>query len=95
MIDLEQSFYYPLQLDLDLDRGIWDKETFDVEKGGGEEGWEPSLWLLGPLCASWPFTRPLLPAVVRPACREGSLYSGSSLGEKGPGALRSNSPQPH
>ncbi|XP_019343728.2 evolutionarily conserved signaling intermediate in Toll pathway, mitochondrial [Alligator mississippiensis] len=32
VIDLEQSFYYPLQLDLDLDRGIWDKETFDVEK---------------------------------------------------------------
>ncbi|XP_074835979.1 evolutionarily conserved signaling intermediate in Toll pathway, mitochondrial [Carettochelys insculpta] len=31
-IDLERNFYYPMHLDVDLDRDIWDEEEFDVDE---------------------------------------------------------------
>lgn len=36
--DPERSLYYPLHLDLDLERGPWDDDDFDVEEGkvGGQ-----------------------------------------------------------
>lgn len=39
--DPERSLYYPLYLDLDLERGPWDDDDFDVEEGkarGGSQG---------------------------------------------------------
>nr|XP_006124812.2 evolutionarily conserved signaling intermediate in Toll pathway, mitochondrial [Pelodiscus sinensis] len=36
MLDSERNFYYPMHLDLDLDRGPWDDEEFDVDEA--EEG---------------------------------------------------------
>ncbi|NWQ72606.1 ECSIT protein, partial [Neopipo cinnamomea] len=31
-LDPERSFYFPLELDLDLERGPWDDEEFDVDE---------------------------------------------------------------
>ncbi|NXY91602.1 ECSIT protein, partial [Alcedo cyanopectus] len=31
-LDPERSFYFPLHLDLDLERGPWDDEEFDVDE---------------------------------------------------------------
>lgn len=33
--DPERSLYYPLSLDLDLERGPWDDDEFDVDEGMG------------------------------------------------------------
>ncbi|NWR39918.1 ECSIT protein, partial [Tachuris rubrigastra] len=30
--DPERSFYFPLELDLDLERGPWDDDEFDVDE---------------------------------------------------------------
>ncbi|NXV04652.1 ECSIT protein, partial [Cettia cetti] len=31
-LDPERSFYFPLHLELDLERGPWDEEEFDVDE---------------------------------------------------------------
>lgn len=35
--DPERCFFYPLQLDLDLERDLGEEETFDVEDGKGSD----------------------------------------------------------
>ncbi|XP_021238645.1 evolutionarily conserved signaling intermediate in Toll pathway, mitochondrial isoform X2 [Numida meleagris] len=35
--DPERSLYYPLYLDLDLERGPWDDDEFDVDEGAGDQ----------------------------------------------------------
>ncbi|NWS50958.1 ECSIT protein, partial [Probosciger aterrimus] len=37
-LDPERSFYYPLYLDLDLERGPWDDDDFDIDEGTGLGG---------------------------------------------------------
>lgn len=58
--DPERSLYYPLYLDLDLERGPWDDDEFDVDEGkvlGGGGG----------MAATWsPFLPPLSALPQRP-----------------------------
>ncbi|NXY52261.1 ECSIT protein, partial [Ceuthmochares aereus] len=66
-LDPERSLYYPLQLDLDLERGPWDDDEFDVDEGkarGGSAGGGGK-----PLCAP--------PSLVSPplAVEEGPVFA--------------------
>ncbi|NXX37355.1 ECSIT protein, partial [Nicator chloris] len=56
--DPERSFYFPLHLELDLERGPWDDEDFHVDEG---EGRLVSGGVSGVGCA--PLTPPHPPAV--------------------------------
>ncbi|NXB69747.1 ECSIT protein, partial [Donacobius atricapilla] len=59
--DPERSFYFPLHLELELERGPWDDEDFDVEEGevwgvrwGGSGGWISALQRQNPALANTP-----------------------------------------
>ncbi|NXQ61027.1 ECSIT protein, partial [Anthoscopus minutus] len=63
--DPERSFYFPLDLGLDLERGPWDNEDFDVDEG--EFWWV--FWGGGCLC------RPPLSLLPLSAVEEGPVFA--------------------
>lgn len=70
--DPERSLYYPLYLDLDLERGPWDDDEFDVDEGkvlgGGGDGSH-----LEPLLAPPERTPPTPPSL--PTVEEGPVFA--------------------
>nr|XP_005281403.1 evolutionarily conserved signaling intermediate in Toll pathway, mitochondrial [Chrysemys picta bellii] len=93
VIDSERNFFYPMHLDLDLDRGPWDDEEFDVDEavegpifamcmaGAGDQA-TLAKWILG-----LQQTNPILsqtPVVfhLTPGPRELQAGSDSASGEE-------------
>lgn len=72
--DPERSLYYPLYLDLDLERGPWDDDEFDVDEGKvlGGGGWRGGSHL-EPLLAPPERTPPTPPSL--PTVEEGPVFA--------------------